>query len=213
MHRQDSGYESIAPRSSQGKRRRTSTASSGSRPRPRRPSVRRATKSGPVAHLPRTGGQSLYRTRSNQAPLPTTFFHFPSPEPEDSHEGGPDGPLPPHSSYPYRDAPEDQAVPDNPTYHAPPQTTHYWTSDRTRRLEYAAIDAASRGVKGWVMKHMVPECFVPKGCRRLGFDDDRGSVRRYRLELDSEESIEKDGLEHDKKRRTWFWAGSGSERA
>lgn len=68
----------------------------------------------------------------------------------------------------------------------PPQTTHYWTSDRTRRLEYAAIDAASRGVRGWVMRHVVPECFVSRESRRLGFDDDGGSVRRYRLDLEIE---------------------------
>lgn len=68
----------------------------------------------------------------------------------------------------------------------PPQTTHYWTSDRTRRLEYAAIDAASRGVRGWVMRNCVPECFVPKERRRVCFDDDTGSVRRYRLDLEIE---------------------------
>lgn len=68
----------------------------------------------------------------------------------------------------------------------PPQTTHYWTSDRTRRLEYAAIDAASRGVRGWVMRNCVPECFVPKERRRVCFDDDSGSVRRYRLDLEIE---------------------------
>lgn len=68
----------------------------------------------------------------------------------------------------------------------PPQTTHYWTSDRTRRLEYAAIDAASRGVRGWVMRNVVPDCFVSRESRRLGFDDDGGSVRRYRLDLEIE---------------------------
>lgn len=68
----------------------------------------------------------------------------------------------------------------------PPQTTHYWTSDRTRRLEYAAIDAASRGVRGWVMRNCVPECFVPRERRRVCFDDDSGSVRRYRLDLEIE---------------------------
>ncbi|KAL1858304.1 hypothetical protein Daus18300_009922 [Diaporthe australafricana] len=67
-----------------------------------------------------------------------------------------------------------------------PQTTHYWTSDRTRRLEYAAIDAASRGVRGWVMRNCVPECFVPRERRRVCFGDDSGSVRRYRLDLEIE---------------------------
>lgn len=68
----------------------------------------------------------------------------------------------------------------------PPQTTHYWTSDRTRRLEYAAIDAASRGVRGWIMRNCVPECLVPRERRRVGFGDDSGSVRRYRLDLEIE---------------------------
>ncbi|KKY39099.1 hypothetical protein UCDDA912_g00901 [Diaporthe ampelina] len=75
---------------------------------------------------------------------------------------------------------------DSPLSPLPPQTTHYWTSDRTRRLEYAAIDAASRGVRGWVMRNCVPECFVPRERRRVCFDDDTGSVRRYRLELEIE---------------------------
>jgi hypothetical protein len=75
---------------------------------------------------------------------------------------------------------------DIPLSPLPPQTTHYWTSDRTRRLEYAAIDAASRGVRGWVMRNCVPECFVPKERRRVCFDDDSGSVRRYRLDLEIE---------------------------
>ncbi len=231
MRRQDSGYESIVPRSSQGAaRRRTSTASSTSRPRTR-PSIRRATKSGPVAPLPRVSGPSLFLTRSHpQAPkpppssllLPTTFFHFPSPEPaadaagRDHAEAYPSSSSSPPPSYPYGDGAGDGAGPATPTpasssYHVPPQTTHYWTSDRTRRLEYAAIDAASRGVKGWVMKHMVPECFVPKERRRICFDDDRGSVRRYRLELETEESAEKDDVEcmrrKGKRPAIWLWAG------
>ncbi|KAL2890133.1 hypothetical protein HOO65_020675 [Ceratocystis lukuohia] len=72
-----------------------------------------------------------------------------------------------------------------------PQTTQYWTSDHTRRLEYAAIDAASRGVRGWVMRNLVPDCLVPKHNKQhVAFDDDTGSVRRYRLDLDDvEESV------------------------
>jgi hypothetical protein len=68
----------------------------------------------------------------------------------------------------------------------PPQPTHYWTSDRTRRLEYAAIDAAHRGLKGWVRRHLVPGCFLPKEKGHVAFDDDTGSVRRYRLEMDED---------------------------
>jgi hypothetical protein len=85
----------------------------------------------------------------------------------------------------------------------PPQTTHYWTSDRTRRLEYAAIDAASKGVRGWVMRHVVPDCFVPQSKRRIGFEDDRGSVLRHRLELDAEEG----GGEKAEEGRVRGWRG------
>lgn len=92
---------------------------------------------------------------------------------------------------------------ESPAYPLPPQTTHYWTSDRTRRLEYAAIDAASKGVRGWVMRHVVPDCFVPQSKRRVGFEDDRGSVVRYRLELDTEESV----VEKAESVRTKGWRG------
>lgn len=84
--------------------------------------------------------------------------------------------------------------------HPLPQTTHYWTSDRTRRLEYAAIDAASRGVRGWVMRHVVPDCFVPKSKRRVGFEDDTGSVVRYRLDLE-------DDQEEKPRGRRWWLGG------
>ncbi len=72
----------------------------------------------------------------------------------------------------------------------PPATVQYWTSDSTRRLEYAAIDAASKGVRGWFTK-LVPDCMVPADSKRVGFHedeagDDGGSVRRYRLVLEGE---------------------------
>ncbi|KAI6082537.1 hypothetical protein F4821DRAFT_213744 [Hypoxylon rubiginosum] len=173
--RHDSGYESIhsgsKPTTSQSSQRRKSTISTNSsQARPRtRPSIHRANKSTPNPHIRRLSAQHLHLTQSQQQP--TTYYCFPPPE---SLSG------------------EDDDV-DNagPSYPPPPQTTHYWTSDHTRRLEYAAIDAASQGVKGWFMKHVVPDCFVPKSSRRVGFDDDTGSVRRYRLELDCDEAAEK----------------------
>ncbi|TEA11337.1 hypothetical protein C8034_v007794 [Colletotrichum sidae] len=88
----------------------------------------------------------------------------------------------------------------------PPQATHYWTSDRTRRLEYAAIDAASRGVKGWCRRNLVPDCFVPRE-KHVAFDDDTGSVRRYRLELD-EETVEKCEFGAAARRRWFGWRRS-----
>jgi hypothetical protein len=188
MRRQDSGYESLPPRTSQSARRRTSVTSSSPRPRSR-PSVRRAAKTASHAQHPsRSSAQSLYPTNSHPQ-QPVQFFHFPSPDPTEFVS-------PSHQS---REAPESPIQ-------MPPQTTHYWTSDRTRRLEYAAIDAAGRGVKGWVMRHLVPDCFVPKGNRHVGFDDDRGSVRRYRLELEDGEEppeAEKMAFSSSKKGRPW----------
>lgn len=42
-----------------------------------------------------------------------------------------------------------------------------------------------------MMRHVVPDCFVPQSKRRVGFEDDRGSVVRYRLDLDTDEGLEK----------------------
>ena len=105
-------------------------------------------------------------------------------------------------------APDPPGHSETPEYPLPPQTTHYWTSDQTRRLEYAAIDAASKGVRGWVMRH-VPDCFVPQSKRRVGFEDDRGSVVRYRLDLDTEESTDK---AESARARGWRGWGLGTRR-
>ncbi|KAI1373159.1 hypothetical protein F4677DRAFT_231527 [Hypoxylon crocopeplum] len=174
--RHDSGYESIHSRSrsiaSQSSHRRNSVMSTGSsQARPRtRPSIRRATKSTPNPQLRRLSAQPLHSVQSQQQS--SSYYYFPPPETLSGDEDAQDA---------------------GPSYPPPPQTTHYWTSDHSRKLEYAAIDAASRGVKGWFMKHIVPDCFVPKSSRRVGFDDDSGSVRRYRLELDCDETGEKGG--------------------
>jgi hypothetical protein len=174
MQRQDSGYESIPSGSKSGgshdSGRRISTTSSSSSHRSRtRPSIRRATRSTPNPHTGLAALHSPNRPRSQQRSY--SYFQFPNPE---LTLGG-----------------DEHSHPVQPLHPPPPQTTHYWTSDHTRRLEYAAIDSASKGVKGWVLKHVVPDCFVPKENRRLDFDDDTGSVRRYRLELDCDDSTGK----------------------
>ncbi|KAK0117504.1 hypothetical protein ONS95_011844 [Cadophora gregata] len=81
----------------------------------------------------------------------------------------------------------------------PPTTIQYWTSDSTRRLEYAAIDAASKGIRGFFIK-LLPDCILPASSRRTKFhceDDeggsDAGSVRRYRLVLPEEGEKEMKG--------------------
>lgn len=177
MQRQDSGYESIPSGSksggSHGSGRRISTTSSSSSHRSRtRPSMRRATRSTPN---PLTSGLSTVHSPIRPGSQPRSYTYFQFPNPESSLMDG-----------------EEPSLDIQPLHPPPPQTTHYWTSDHTRRLEYAAIDSASKGVKGWVLKHVVPDCFVPKENRRLDFDDDTGSVRRYRLELDCDDGTGKE---------------------
>lgn len=53
------------------------------------------------------------------------------------------------------------------------------------------------------MRHVVPECFVPQSKRRIGFEDDRCTVVRYRLDLDSDETAEE--AEPDKARGWKGW--------
>ncbi|KAK4133741.1 hypothetical protein BT67DRAFT_42295 [Trichocladium antarcticum] len=213
MRRQDSGYESMIRRdsySSSSCRRTSSISISPSTPQRRaRPPARRASRSNPVPHLRRDGRHSTSppgtsRSLPPQPQQAATYFHFPNFTSSDPALGGDaDVAVDPHS---VRDFAAGRPSADAPTYAQPPQTTHYWTSDRTRRLEYAAIDAASKGVRGWVMRHVVPDCFVPPSKRRVGFEDDRGSVVRYRLELDAEESAEKAESVRARRWRGWWFS-------
>lgn len=173
MQRQDSGYESCGPPS------RSSTFNSSRPPVSRTNST---TSGGRLRSRPSTRRSSTkpgthpYQVRSYAASQPQAYYQFPA-----------------------LDVAELEEPPSSELSPPLPQTTHYWTSDSTRRLEYAAIDAASRGVKGWIRKHLVPECFVPRDSKHLAFDDDAGSVRRYRLEL---EDPDDDGF----RRKSWrFW--------
>lgn len=129
----------------------------------------------------------------------SSYFHFPSPDPADDINDPFDEPYPQRALSPPAHHP--------PAPQLPPQTTHYWTSDRTRRLEYAAIDAASRGVKGWIRRNLLPDCLAARdGDRHIPFDDDTGSVRRYRLELEDDQQADEKPVA--RKRRTWhFWSG------
>lgn len=179
MHRQDSGYESCSysPRASISRSRppivRQNSNMSTTQLRSR-PSTRRSSK---PYNASRNG--SVYKVQSYATSQPsTTYYQFPALDVVELTE----------------------TVSRSEVTPPLPQTTHYWTSDSTRRLEYAAIDAAGRGVKGWIKKHLVPECMV--GPQHIHFDDDSGSVRRYRLELD-EDHAEK-GAAHG--RKGWqFW--------
>lgn len=172
MSRQDSGFSdgvsSGRTSTSSARRHRQSNSTTISRP-----SAKRAARSHPIPTRHSTSSSrphvrtrhTTYATQISQSS--NQFFHFPS--------------LPPPA--PVDQAPEPVSAP------APPVTCQYWTSDSTRRLEYAAIDAASRGVKGFFIK-MVPDCILPLEKRRPRFHEDdgsdAGSVRRYRLELPEE---------------------------
>ncbi|UNI22869.1 hypothetical protein JDV02_008715 [Purpureocillium takamizusanense] len=210
MQRKDSGYGSntASPRTSSSRSRPpTSPTRRTSNPGPQpqspsspplrsraRPSTRRAAKS-----YPQPSAQPLFQARvpaagtSRPQQQQIAFFHFPTPDLVELTEAGATSSSASsthrhnhhlrhqeHSHLHHIEHEEDRA-----TSSGPPQTTHYWTSDSTRRLEYAAIDAASRGFTGWVRRHLVPDCFNPR--QHVAFDDDTGSVRRYRLELEDED--------------------------
>ncbi|KAK4162830.1 hypothetical protein QBC43DRAFT_73723 [Cladorrhinum sp. PSN259] len=216
MRRQDSGYESIIPSRKESPpphdRRTSSTSLASSAPRSRRarPTIQRSPRS-------RNSRRSMspsraYQTRTSLSQEPETYFHFPQPQFADENELSIDN----HSTRDFACSQTFSSKGEDCPYPLPPQTTHYWTSDQTRRQEYAAIDAASKGVRGWVMRHVVPECFVPPNKRHVGFEDDRGSVIRYRLSLDGDDdrAVEKANSNNnnnnsDARRglRSWLFSG------
>jgi len=67
----------------------------------------------------------------------------------------------------------------------PPATEIRWTSDETRRREYAEIDRGNRGLKG-LWKKILPGV-AKKSSRSRFYTEDDGSdgesIRRYRLEV------------------------------
>ncbi|KIE01734.1 hypothetical protein MAJ_02539, partial [Metarhizium majus ARSEF 297] len=177
MQRQDSGYESHQSSSA-----RNSLSHSRPVPPSRRTSTVSSTGGAVFFHRRRRhhspGSHAAVHAQIGQVPAPG-YFQFPAPD--------------------LVELAETASRVEPPPPHLPPPTTHYWTSDSTRRLEYAAIDAASRGVKGWIRRHLVPDCFTP---RHVAFDDDSGSVRRYRLELE-EEQDEKACPQVRERRKGW----------
>ncbi|KAE8444543.1 hypothetical protein EG329_014467 [Mollisiaceae sp. DMI_Dod_QoI] len=231
MNRQDSGYsDSHSPQSPATSSRRTSVASSTRRPRSpskskrrttagsgsgsvhstSRPSTKRTSRSSAQIRTSTSGTRPTIQTRHTTPYAQTThhqhlhqqyqFFHFPTlsdpvSDPEPLSNSAPPAPPP------------------------PPATIQYWTSDRTRRLEYAAIDAASKGVRGFFIR-LVPDCILPKDKRRTRFHNDcdgngdrasdAGSVRRYRLVLPAEEGAEEKGQANAK---TEDCDGTGAERS
>ncbi|EGO54282.1 hypothetical protein NEUTE1DRAFT_124564 [Neurospora tetrasperma FGSC 2508] len=199
MRRQDSGYASIQRKESRSSCHLSSTLSapSTSAKRRSRPAVQRSsTDTTPGTRSSRKAGKTVshrrsYQCRPTQSQQPVTYFEFPvftTSNPEYAIDEA--------------EVNEDESAQTH-VHPLPPQTTHYWTSDSTRRMEYAAIDAASRGVRGWFMRHIVPECVVPPSKRHVGFEDDRGSVVRYRLDLE-EDDAEKTDDRSDRRRKSWW---------
>ncbi|TQV97884.1 hypothetical protein IF1G_03627 [Cordyceps javanica] len=205
MQRQDSGYESYEPpsprmsmsmsmssggsRPSAGNVTRRNSSASNPRLRSSRPCTRRSARSYNTYSSGGGGGNQAppYAVRSYAQSQPVGYVQFPTPDLVELAEPS---------------ASEAQALTQPQQL---PQTTHYWTSDSTRRLEYAAIDAAGRGVKGWVRKHLVPDCLVPDQ-KHLSFDDDTGSVRRYRLHLEEDHGEKHRQDDQATRRRSWrFW--------
>ncbi|EPE28857.1 hypothetical protein GLAREA_00015 [Glarea lozoyensis ATCC 20868] len=206
MIRQDSGFSDGLPRSNRSsmssssvrrsslskrepKRRTTNSSLSSST----RPSTKRASRSTPngISRSSTSSGQRPTMQQRHTTPYNQPayqFFHFPTftdpRDPPQVEEESPTSPPP------------------------PPATVQYWTSDSTRRLEYAAIDAASRGVKGFLIK-MMPDCILPPSSRHTRFckgddeDEDLGSVRRYRLHLPEERCPITSG------KGKGFWKGLG----
>ncbi|KUJ20813.1 uncharacterized protein LY89DRAFT_546696, partial [Mollisia scopiformis] len=186
MDRQDSGY--FDSRQSPSSSRRTSIASSTRRPHSPSKSKSRRTTNGSTHSASRP---STKRNSRSSAQIRTSTSGA-RPNIQQRHTT-PYAQVP-HTQYQFFQFPTlSDPVPDPDIVTAPqppPATVQYWTSDSTRRLEYAAIDAASKGVRGFFIK-LVPDCILPANSRRTRFhcDDaasDAGSVRRYRLTLPAE---------------------------
>ena len=190
-----------------------------------RPTTKRASRSTPASSIHRgstrairPGLPSRYTTPHARTPLLTlgngeghaiptyTFFQFP--------QFPSAGTSPPSTA---RINPVSDTHAENDEIQAPPPpppvTIHYFLLPETRRLEYAAIDAASRGVRGFVTK-MIPDCILPAEYRRRKFcsgdaDSDVGSVRRYRIPLTGEKPRDDEddeaAPETGKKERPGWW--------
>lgn len=207
MARQDSGY-SDGIRSSHSSRRTSTSSSHNNRPhqkRTRRPTTHRSSRSSPsTMAAPSNTSTTNLRTSSSKRPLIHSRHTAPQTRPSSRPQSQPRSqstyqfyqfptldPTPPstsHQPHQFFHHSHTQSLPQpvQPQHPHPPPTIQYWTSDSTRRLEYAAIDAASHGIRGFFTK-LVPDCFLPQAARRTRFhggdgaDSDAGSVRRYRI--------------------------------
>ena len=84
--------------------------------------------------------------------------------------------------------PLDQDSQPEPAPASPPQTIVYWMHPASRLEEYERHDRNRRGVRGFLRKFFVwggRKTFYEQ--QENGADDDKGSVRRYRLDLSGKE--------------------------
>ncbi|KKA27263.1 hypothetical protein TD95_004092 [Thielaviopsis punctulata] len=193
VERVDSGYGSLHgmpfPKRSHSSRRNSTISNM--------PSPTSSSSSTSSHRRVRSSRRPQHRASASYMRCPTSMYRRPTPPSQIALFNFPgfDSHCEPASSSAHLGLSEPPSPTDfiTPSLSMPPQTTHYWTSDDTRRQEYAAIDAASRGVKGWVLRKLVPDCLLPKQSKQhVAFDDDTGSVRRYRLDLDDVEEVDSD---------------------
>ncbi|KAH8808576.1 hypothetical protein F5884DRAFT_858106 [Xylogone sp. PMI_703] len=209
MSRQDSGFDDCeSTRTSKDGSRSSSSTTSSSRRHHSSKQTGSSKWSSRSSHRPSASRHSSFAKRmASFSPCPASGASIPQQQQQQyqifqfasliTPPSGPSSPSNPSSSFifpaPVEPEPEPEPVPPPPP---PPATVHYWTSDSTRRLEYEAIDAASRGVRGFIIR-LIPDCFLPEEKRRPRFheegdddDSDAGSVRRYRLALPDEKGLE-----------------------
>lgn len=109
------------------------------------------------------------------------------------------------ASPPFHPRDRSNTLPDNtPSHvHSPsassihiPATVMEWTSPSTRRREYEKIDRASRGMRG-LWRRVAPRWCQGRNSRTPFFEEGKagreGSVRRFRMDIPDEDSIEGSG--------------------
>jgi len=132
---------------------------------------------------------AAYPPSTAYAPTP---LPLPSSPPRSSHRSSSSAAGSPETWASDADALDEKLALDDESGDAPPTTEIRWTSDSTRRREYAAIDRAHAGFKG-MLRRMFPRIAARSSASRFyreGDGSDAGSVRRYRLDLEEDEGEE-----------------------
>jgi len=93
-----------------------------------------------------------------------------------------------------------------------PATVIDWTDPKTRKREYEKIDRNTRGWRG--LWYKIAPCGLSKSSRTQFYDektgdDDAGSVRRYRLDIDDTEKVVHKEIEEEIIVPKVFWSCFG----